>query len=122
MSELEQEVYDRLTRNFNMMDCLVKAINGMPEHVHILMQLPPTHSISVAVGWVKGEASHWFNEKYLPDHTLFWQKGYSAFSVSRANLTKVEAYIQNQKVIHQNRTFEEEINMFRNEDFDNGQY
>ena len=113
--EYESEIYQRLQSNLIKMGADVLAINGMEDHVHLLLKLAATKSISETIRWSKGETSHWFNNKLMKnsDHYLYWQDGYAAFSVSEKELNSVEQYIQNQKGIHEQRAFAEEIEILK---------
>jgi len=82
-----------------------EAIGGTPNHVHILLALPPKLSLSHAMRAIKANSSKWINEN---GHPFAWQEGYAAFSVSVSNLAQVAAYVRNQPEHHRNRTFEEE--------------
>ncbi|HEV2990856.1 MAG TPA: IS200/IS605 family transposase, partial [Candidatus Angelobacter sp.] len=58
------------------------AINGMKEHVHLLVSLPPTISISDALRFIKANSCSWVHEKWPRRSAFAWQLGYGAFSVS----------------------------------------
>ncbi len=109
----EYEIYHRMRENLYKLSCEVLALNGMEDHLHILLKLPATKSIAEIVRYVKGETSHWFNEQYIPTHALYWQDGYAALSVSESLLDKVKVYIDYQKEIHKKRSLEEELKMMR---------
>ena len=109
----EYEVYCRIRENLYKLDCEVLALNGIEDHLHILLKLPATKSIAEVVRYAKGETSHWFNEKYLPTHGLYWQDGYAAFSASESLLNKVKGYIDHQKEIHKKRSLDKELKMIR---------
>ncbi len=83
------------------------AINGMPDHVHLLVSLPPTISTSDAMQFIKANSSKWVSEKF--GKPFAWQIGYGAFSVSRSNVDAVVKYIQNQEEHHQKYDFREEF-------------
>lgn len=87
-------------------DFLVLANGGMEDHVHLLMQLPPTLALAKAVALVKSNSSRW-----ISDHgrRFEWQEGYGAFSVSASQRGTVEKYIANQETHHQKMTFEREF-------------
>jgi len=79
-------------------------IGGMPDHVHVLLSLPSTISISKALQLIKGGSSKWVHETF-PEHRLFgWQAKYGAFSVSVSQLDKTIAYRHHRKL-----TFQEEF-------------
>lgn len=84
------------------------AINGMPDHIHILFGLRPTQSISDLLQDVKGSSSKWINEKRFVRGRFSWQEGYGAFSYSKADLPKIIHYIQNQKEHHTGKSFLDE--------------
>ncbi len=83
------------------------AVGGTKDHVHILLQLPPTIALSKAVQLLKGGSSKWFNE-HGPEMRFEWQEGFSAFSVSRSNAEAVISYIQSQEEHHRKRDFVQE--------------
>jgi REP-associated tyrosine transposase len=61
--------------------------------MHMLVEIPPTLAIAMAVLTVKSNSSKWANET---GKDFAWQKGYSAFSVSASNIDAVEHYVNNQ--------------------------
>lgn len=73
----------------------------MPDHVHLLIELPPTITLSKAVGLMKGGSSrairqsHPELEEWLWGDS-FWADGYFAESVGKVNETVIKAYIENQ--------------------------
>lgn len=86
-------------------------INGTSDHVHMLIQIPPSLAISKAVQVIKANSSRWVHEKR--NLTQFgWQAGYGVFSVSRSNLPDVIRYIDNQEEHHRKRSFQEELIAF----------
>lgn len=83
-------------------------INGMPDHVHILVGLNPDMSISDLVREIKRSSSLFINERKWFVGKFGWQEGYGAFSYSRSQLDSIYNYILNQHVHHKKRTFREE--------------
>ncbi len=95
----------------------ILAINGYKDHIHILLMLPQTKSISECMHRIKGASSHWINKKY--GITFRWQGRYGAFAVSQSGLNSVISYIENQKEIHTKRNIEQELKaMLRKHGFD----
>ena len=80
--------------------CEVLAIGGMPDHVHLLVLLSNTTTMADLMRHVKGGSSRFVPKRLLPGSWFAWQGSYGAFSVSRANVPNVIAYIQNQKRHH----------------------
>lgn len=84
------------------------AINGMQDHIHILIGLRPSQSISDLMKDVKQSSSKWINENKLVNGHFEWQEGYGAFSHSKSQINKVINYIENQELHHKKLTFREE--------------
>jgi len=84
------------------------AIGGMPDHLHALLSLPATLSVSDAIQLVKGKSSFGITADHLIESAFRWQSGYGAFSVSRSRIRQVKAYINNQKEHHRAMSFKEE--------------
>ena len=84
------------------------AINGMSDHIHILIGIRPSQSISDLMKDVKQGSSLWINENKLTNGRFEWQEGYGAFSYSKSQVNTVIEYIKNQEIHHRKRTFREE--------------
>src|SRR5512140_4047807 len=67
-------------------------IGGMPDHVHILLSLPPTLSIAKALQLIKGGSSKWVHDTFREQWRFNWQVKYGAFSVSVSLLDKTVRY------------------------------
>jgi putative transposase len=80
-------------------------INGIDDHVHVLLKLPPTISVADAIRVIKTNSSKWAHERRKK---FGWQAGYSAFSVSESSVDAVRTYIERQEEHHRKRTFAEE--------------
>ena len=71
-----------------------------PDHVHMLVEIPPKYSISQIMGYLKGKSSliifdRHANLKYKYGNRHFWCRGYYVDTVER-NEKKIKEYIQNQ--------------------------
>jgi REP element-mobilizing transposase RayT len=84
------------------------AINGMPDHIHILIGMRPTQSISDLMQDIKGSSSKWINQKGFIKGKFEWQEGYGAFSYGKSQVKDVIAYIENQEQHHSRKTFRDE--------------
>ena len=74
----------------------------MPDHIHMLIELPPQVSVSQAVKTLKGGSSRALRATYPElDEWLwgdsFWAVGYFAESVGRVTENVIFEYIKNQK-------------------------
>jgi putative transposase len=88
------------------------AIGGVADHVHILLSLPATMSISKAMQLLKGNSSKWIHETFPALRAFAWQEGYGAFSVGISGIEETCAYIAAQEEHHRTRTFREEVIAF----------
>ena len=84
-------------------------INGMADHVHMLIQLSPTIAPSDALRFIKANSSKWVRDKWPRRVSFAWQLGYGAFSVSKSSIPAVLDYIHNQEQHHRKVTFQEEF-------------
>jgi len=83
-------------------------INGMLDHIHILIGLNPNDKISDLVGTIKKSSSTFINEMGWFRGKFHWQDGYGAFSYGKSQLDDIYNYIKNQEIHHKKRTFREE--------------
>lgn len=82
-------------------------INGVDNHIHMLIALPPNVSVSDAMRFVKANSSRWIKERF--GKKFAWQKGFGAFSVSRSGVDAVVKYIANQEEHHRKFDFKTEF-------------
>jgi putative transposase len=85
-----------------MNDWWITRLAVMPDHVHMLIELPPTVSVSQAVKIFKGGSSRALRQMHPElDEWLwgnsFWAVGYFAESVGRVTENAIKLYIENQK-------------------------
>ena len=83
-------------------------INGLPDHIHILIGLNPDDKISDLVGTIKKSSSTFINEKDWFRGKFHWQDGYGAFSYGKSQLDDIYNYVKNQEILHKKSTFREE--------------
>ena len=88
------------------------AINGMPDHIHLLVGLKPTIALSNLVRDIKANSSRFVNEKSWIKGKFEWQHGFGAFSYSHSQLDTIINYINNQEEHHKKKTFKEEYITF----------
>ena len=71
-----------------------------PDHIHILIEIPPKYSVSSIMGFLKGKSSlmiyeRWGNMKYKYRNRQFWCRGYYVDTTGK-NTSKIKEYIANQ--------------------------
>jgi putative transposase len=101
----EEELYKYITGIVTNKEQKMLAINGMPDHIHILIGMRPSCCLSDLVREIKKSSGNYINEKKLSKNTFEWQAGYGAFSYSYSSLDNVISYIKNQKEHHKRRSF-----------------
>jgi putative transposase len=74
--------------------------NTMPDHVHLLVRLPPTVKVCDFIGQVKGATAHRVNEEIKLGFKLTWQEGYGVLTLRKDEVEKVSRYIDNQEMHH----------------------
>lgn len=89
--------------------CILYRINGMGEHIHILIDLHPTCALSDFVREIKSKSSQWMRKSGF--YPLFdgWGREYFAESKSPADKDTVINYIKAQEIHHTGYTFAEEV-------------
>ena len=108
-AELKPELHAYLGGMFREIKGKAYSINGTADHVHLLVSLPPTISLSDAMKMVKANSSRWFSDKWTARKSFGWQIGYGAFSVSKSNVPAVIKYIESQEEHHRKISFKEEF-------------
>ena len=74
----------------------------MPDHVHLLIALPPKYAVAQVVGFIKGKSAIHIARTYLGRRRNyrgqhFWARGYFVSTVGRDEAT-IRQYIRNQEV------------------------
>ena len=90
------------------------AAGGITNHIHLLLTLPRTITVSDYLRKIKANSSRWLKEQGSQYRAFGWQDGYGAFSVSPSVLEKVVGYINNQEEHHRKHTFRDEMISFLN--------
>lgn len=104
----EEDVYKYISGIINAKEQKSLAVNGMPDHVHVLVGLKPSMRLSDLVRDIKNNSSNFINERGGTGHHFSWQEGYGAFSYSESQYGEVIDYIKNQKQHHRKKTFRDE--------------
>lgn len=106
--EIRQKLFDHIRENAISKKIHLKSINGYVDHVHVLLRLKPTQTLSKTVQLIKGESSYWINSNKFTREYFEWQDEYFAVSVAETNLANVIAYIENQEKHHAQVSFNDE--------------
>ena len=76
------------------------SAEACPDHIHILVAIPPKMSVSSFMGFLKGKSSlmiyeKWGNMKFKYRNRQFWCRGYYVDTVGK-NEKRIAEYISNQ--------------------------
>ena len=98
-SDIEDKVHQRIGARAVMEGGRVYAINGMEDHIHLVVSIPPSRMISKFIQIVKGSSAHLVNSELgIP---FSWQDGYGIFSVGPKGIDAAIEYVIAQKLHHQ---------------------
>jgi putative transposase len=89
--------------------CVLYRINGMPEHIHLFVQLHPTIGVSAFVRDLKTASHAWLDKS--PNFPEFesWSKKYAAISYSIRDKDMIVNYIKKQREHHKAEEFSKEF-------------
>ena len=98
--DLRKELRDLFIRLSLQKGCRIEEGHLMPDHVHMLISIPPKYSVAHIVGFLKGKTALYVANKYARKRKYrgyhFWARGYYV-STTGFNEQVVRRYIQNQE-------------------------
>ena len=97
--QLRQHLGEVFRKLASQKECRVEEGHLMPDHVHMLLSIPPKYAVSQVVGFIKGKSAihlsrvYWERKRnFVGQH--FWARGYFVPTVGRAE-TVIREYIKN---------------------------
>ena len=87
-------------------------VNGVADHVHVLVGVKPPFEMDAFIRDVKNNSSKFINKKDWLRTKFAWQVGYGVFSYNQEQVHRVYNYILNQEAHHAKQTFREEYIQF----------
>jgi REP element-mobilizing transposase RayT len=106
--ENEKDLYHYIWGIIKQKNCKLIRMNGMEEHIHLLMEIHPSICLSDVVRDIKRCSSIWLRQSPKFPHFSGWGNEYAAFSCSYEAKEIVKSYILNQKHHHAKISFDEE--------------
>jgi putative transposase len=106
IGDLEQEIIsESLKLTLTELDVIPHAIGYMPDHVHVVVSIPPKVAVADLVRRMKGASSRALNSdrRRLDQPTFRWQDEYGVVTFGEKALPQVLNYVLNQGTIHANR-------------------
>jgi REP-associated tyrosine transposase len=99
--ELKPILYGHLFGKADSLQCIIHAIGGTEDHIHIVASIPPKLSVADFVKHLKGSSAHHLTQTLAGTSTAFgWQRGYGVLSLGSKQLPDARAYVGNQKTHH----------------------
>lgn len=109
---VEQEIYGYLGGICKNLECHPLKVGGYNDHIHILCMLSKKIALMKLLEEVKSHSSKWIKTNGDEYANFYWQDGYGAFSVNPSEVDAVIHYIENQKLHHSKKTFQDEYRAF----------
>lgn len=106
-NELKPRLHEYLGGTVRGLDGIAFEINGMNDHVHLLVKVKPTVKFSDFIRDLKANSSKRVNE--ISAGRFAWQRRYGAFTVSESQFEMVRDYIRNQEKHHKKFDFKQEF-------------
>ena len=98
--ELKKDIGEILRKLCNEKKVEILEAEACPDHIHMLIEIPPKYSVAQIMGFLKGKSSLMIfdrhaNLKYKYGNRHFWARGYYVDTVGR-NKKQIAEYIRNQ--------------------------
>lgn len=111
----EKELYKYIFDFARERGIFIWRIGGMPDHIHILCDIPAKIAVADFIKRVKSESSKFMNvNPHFPDW-IKWAEKYGAFTVDASLRETRRQYIMKQKEHHRNLSFVDEYRLFLRE-------
>src|SRR4051812_9801983 len=81
--EIESDLFAYTHRKCEDLRVFVLALNGMPDHVHLVCSLPTSLAVAEFAEAIKGASAHFINHLPGKPHRLYWQSGCGVLTFSR---------------------------------------
>ncbi len=104
----QEKLYKYIRGLIEKKKCLAYQINGIEDHIHIVVDVHPTVAVSDLVKDIKLATTKWIKEEKVFPRFGGWQNGYGAFTYSIKEKDRLIQYVKNQEVHHAHRSFLEE--------------
>ena len=110
--DLEERLYPFMGGILRDLRCTLLGVNGMPDHIHLLIRYRADLSHSDMLQQIKGRSSRWINETWPQRGHFSWQEGYGGFTIGESQIHDLNAYFAKQKEHHRKIPFETELVAF----------
>ncbi len=101
--EIEPRLHTYILNKAVELGIYIYEINGWLDHVHLIVAIPPKHSVVYVVKRLKGASSYDLNLGGQGEH-FAWQRGYGVLTLGEKQRQKAEEYVRRQKEHHTQQT------------------
>lgn len=116
-AQIEPIIFEAIHAKSREMGCQILAVNGVQDHIHTAVTIPPSLAVAAWIRNVKGISSHQVNTRWSDDEIHFrWQSGYSVLTFRVRQQHFVVNYIRNQKQHHAEDTLEPYLERLEDDD------
>ena len=105
----KEDLYRYMWKVLTNKGCVLYRINGIENHIHLLIDLKKDLSLSELMRELKKSSSQWAKTSGLFPRFKGWGKEYAAFSVSYEQKNYIIDYIKAQQEHHRSNTLENEL-------------
>ncbi|KST64422.1 IS200/IS605 family transposase [Mastigocoleus testarum] len=105
--EKENKLYNYIIHKADNLNCIIHAVGGIEDHIHLVASIPPSLSIADFVKNIKGSSAHLLNKNSRLSTnpiSFSWQRGYGVLSLGGKQLEQAVSYVENQKNHHSQKT------------------
>ncbi len=99
-ADIEPRIHGCIAGELKRLDCTLLAVNGVEDHVHLVIMLPSKVALAKVMQQTKGVSSKMAGEIIGPLAGFKWQEGFSAFGLCRPYLEVAVNYVRRQKERH----------------------
>ena len=108
----KDELYKYITGIITNKGQKLLRINGVENHLHLLINIKPNIALSDLMRDIKANSSGWISVQKFCNHKFQWQEGFGAFTYSKSQLDNVIKYIDDQEEHHKKQSFKDEYISF----------
>ena len=104
IKEVERQVYGTILNKAKELGCIIHAIGGIEDHLHIALTIPAKLAVADVISQFKGASSFYVNHQPGANGSFRWQGGYGALTFGDRSMKIIVAYVRNQKEHHRQNT------------------
>jgi putative transposase len=102
-------IYGQIVTKTEQLGGILHAVDCMEDHVHLVVTIPPTKSLAMFVGQIKGVSSYVAANLPDADPAFAWQSEYGILSISESHLPYVVDYVKQQQKHHTLKTLDQRL-------------